>query len=125
MLETGVSDTGSKTHGRVRHYLTRAEGDVCILPICLLTLQISIGIAIDVKSEVDNVVPNTHIAKQPPNYPPPLLLPQRGVTVLPPGQNKILTRFEIIIFQYSNIPADKLVTGNRSYGRVVETDRLV
>jgi hypothetical protein len=37
---------------------------------CLLTIQISIGIAIDLKSEVDNAVPNTHVAKQPQNYPP-------------------------------------------------------
>ena len=92
---------------------------------CLLTIQISIGIAIDLKSEVDNTVPNTHVAKQPQNYPPPPLLPQRGAAVPPPGQNKILTRFEIIVFQYSNTPADNLVTCNRSLGRVSQTDRLV
>jgi len=92
---------------------------------CLLTVQISIGIAIDVKSEVDNAVPNTHVAKQPQNYPPPPVFPQPGVAVPPPGQNKILTRFEIVVFQYSNTPADNLVTRNRSHGKVIETDRLV
>jgi len=124
-VETGVTDTGSKTRGRVCHFLTRATGDVCILPIYLLTIQISIGIAIDVKSEVDNAVPNTHVAKQPHNYPPHLLLPQPGVAVPRPGQNKILTRFEIVVFQYSHIPTDNLVTCNRSHGKVIETDRLV
>ena len=77
------------------------------------------------KFEVDNAVPNTHIAKRPQNYPPPLLLAQPGVAVPPPGQNKILTQFEIVIFQYSNTPTDKPVTRNRSHGMVLETDRLV
>jgi hypothetical protein len=92
---------------------------------CLLTIQISIGIAIDLKAEVDNAVPNTHIAKQQQNYPPPPLLLQPGVAIPPPGQNKILTQFEITVYQYTNTPADDLVTGNRSHGKVSETDRMV
>jgi hypothetical protein len=92
---------------------------------CLPTIQISIGIAIDVKSEVDNAVPNTHVAKQAQNYPPPPLLPQPGVAVPPPGQNKILTQFEIVVFQYSNIPNGNLITHNRIHGKIIETNRLV
>jgi len=126
VLETGVTDTGRKTRGRVCHYLTRARGDVFILPIYLLTChQISIGIAIDLKAEVDNAVPNTHIAKQQQNYPPPPLLLQPGVAVPPPGQNKILTQFEITVYQYTNTPADDLVTRNGSHGKVSETDHMV
>jgi hypothetical protein len=43
VLETGVTDTGSKTRGRVCHYLTRATGDVCILPIYLLTYYLDLN----------------------------------------------------------------------------------
>ena len=69
-------------------------------------------------------MPNTHIAKQPQNCPSPPLLPQSGAAVPLPGQNKILTQFEIIVFQYLNTPADNLITRNWSHGKIIETDRL-